>query len=650
MSDDIASRVHAQREERKVADHKYRHRVMDAQKLATSNPEAYKMRVLLVAALGYAFIVGALALVLGVFGFCLWGLLHSRHGHYAAIKGAIIFGALGFIILKALWVKTPEVEGVELKRQDAPKLFEILDDFCAKLKTRIDRVMVTTDYTAAVEQRPRLGLLGFEENILYLGIPYMLTMTPEQFRGTLCHEMGHLTNSHGTFGTTIYRIRMSWHQVLASLAESSPGFFNVFFAFFKWYMPYFEALTFSLARNHEEQADAEAAKFVDRTACAERFIRVAMNYEHIGDNFWKNVGEMRKTEKEPPRDIYVRMADYMRQSEIDPVNGKKWLTEALERETDFFDPHPSFCERIAVLQVPQYDPERLKQQGPPAHLLSTQRNFGDEVLGRALINKIAGELSKEFYDNNKLSWFEEYNRYEEDRKMVAEFEKKRETQELDKEELRDYYSVMHALHGYKACRHIAEEAMQRFPDEGWSYAALAYHKYEEDDPSFVGYLEKAMSMHSRFVQNGCQTMIAYYKKCGDTEKVKHYTTRLDEHEAHFEMAELERAELKDSDLFDPHELNNDVVIKLRAIFDQHREVEHVYIARKVVRYMPEYPHYVFGVKTGFLLISQERDQELYIKLEKELAYQFAESFYMVILDGKTKQIEEKLKRTEIALV
>src|SRR5262249_15523118 len=150
-----------------------------------------------------------------------------------------------------------------LKRADAEPLFELARTFSRKLKApKPHTILLTGDFNAGVVQVPRFGLFGWPKNYLLVGMPLMQALSPEQFRGVIAHEFGHLSGKHGHFGSSIYRIRQTWDQLMNTLESRKHWGTAVFSKFLQWYVPYFNAYTFVLVRAQEYEADRSAAAIV----------------------------------------------------------------------------------------------------------------------------------------------------------------------------------------------------------------------------------------------------------------------------------------------------------------------------------------------------------------------------------------------------
>jgi hypothetical protein len=169
---------------------------------ASQDPAGYKRRIVLLAALGYAYIAGVTVLLAGILAVTILLLVHSHH----VVIGQFIFIpliALG-LILKSLWVKFEAPQGVAIKDSDAPALFAVINETRASARApKIDKVLLTSEFNCAIVQLPRLGAFGWYQNLLILGLPLMHAMPVSHFRSVLAHEMGHVSHLHGRFGAWV---------------------------------------------------------------------------------------------------------------------------------------------------------------------------------------------------------------------------------------------------------------------------------------------------------------------------------------------------------------------------------------------------------------------------------------------------------------
>ncbi len=226
------------------------------EKNSEKNPAFYQLKVLLFAGLGYGYVLILLVLLLF---FLLIGILSATDGTTVTlgnVKMLIIFGALSFFVIKALIVKMEMPEGYYLKENDAPELEKTIRDLSSKLKTpKIHRIVLDTRYNAAVTQRSKFGLFGPKQNILIIGIPLVSSLNREQFTAVLAHELAHISHADTSYGSFIYRVRMTWGQLMFALEKNEQFGTFLFRRFIKWYYPRFSAYSFVRARQAEYAAD-----------------------------------------------------------------------------------------------------------------------------------------------------------------------------------------------------------------------------------------------------------------------------------------------------------------------------------------------------------------------------------------------------------
>src|SRR3990167_2203187 len=90
---------------------------------ARQHPTQYKLNVALVAALGYAYVLAVLGLTLAVGAWLILSLKDGGSSHLSSIKLLFWLSILAAIIMRAFWVRFTPPTGIEVQREDAPRLF-----------------------------------------------------------------------------------------------------------------------------------------------------------------------------------------------------------------------------------------------------------------------------------------------------------------------------------------------------------------------------------------------------------------------------------------------------------------------------------------------------------------------------------------------
>src|ERR1044072_5729663 len=225
--------------------------ISSLESFAAAKPGAYRLRVGLLAALGYIYLL----LVVGLLLVVVAATFYLLRFNWAAIKIVWIPLALVGLVLLSLWITMPEPDGMTLTREQAPALFDLVNEVRKALDgPKIDHIMVSDEYNAYIAQIPQFGMFGWLRNYLVVGLPLMHALNPGEFRSVLAHEVGHLSGKHGRFSGWIYRLRQSWIEVLTNVERERNYMSFLFEPFIKWYAPYLNAYSFVLARAQEWQA------------------------------------------------------------------------------------------------------------------------------------------------------------------------------------------------------------------------------------------------------------------------------------------------------------------------------------------------------------------------------------------------------------
>ena len=145
--------------------------VNQADAAAEKNFSQYKFKLRLFAILGYVVIFAMILAVTALIG-GLGALAYlSPAVLFLLVKKKLIFVLVPmlWVMLRSLWVKIEAPKGYEMTRERFPKVFDELDALSNQLDSlKIHTVLLTPEMNAAVIQTPRLGVLGWQKNTLFL--------------------------------------------------------------------------------------------------------------------------------------------------------------------------------------------------------------------------------------------------------------------------------------------------------------------------------------------------------------------------------------------------------------------------------------------------------------------------------------------------
>jgi len=323
------------------------HLVRLSEHASADDSSGYRRGVAAFAALGYLWVIACLALALGIIA---WVVGSLGQGRFNFTRGWLLLFALGLLwaTLRALWVRFDEPEGVQLAREDAPMLFDALDRIRQKIDgPPVHHIYLDSEFNASIRQLPRFGLFGGAVNYLSVGLPLLMALDRRRLLSVLAHEYGHLRGNHGKLSAWIYRTRLSWLKLDASLQNDNGVMALASQAFFRWYFPRFAAKTFALARQDEYEADRVAARLLGPGVAAAALTEIAVKSIWYADAFWSS--HWARAAGEPlPAGPFAAMEAQLG-APVSPELARDALRSALRRVSDVDDTHPVLRDRLEAL-------------------------------------------------------------------------------------------------------------------------------------------------------------------------------------------------------------------------------------------------------------------------------------------------------------
>ncbi len=551
---------------------------------AGQRPAAYKLRVLLLALLGYGYVLGLLALavvliVLGILAVIGGGI------NAAILKLEIVLLGFAWLLLRALWVRLEPPTGLPLDARTAPVLFQELGELRRAVRApRIHHVLVTPEFNASITQVPRLGVFGWQRNYLCLGLPLLQALAPEECRAVLAHELGHLSRAHSRFATWIYRVRLTWERLLEQVQQSR-GHKWLFERFFRWYSPYFGAYSFVLARTQEYEADRHAADVSTPRVTADALARVYLSAEALNREFWQPLYQRIADHPEPPANGFHDLGEALSRGRLDGDADSR-LRKALMTNTGTTDTHPCLRDRLAALgEAPRVPP-------PPA------RSAAGHYLADAL-PEIAEILSQGWREGVAPAWRQRHEEMRQEREQLAALEEKRAAEGLSPDEDLQRAILVESLHGEEEALPLYKGVLER--DMEHASASFAYGRLllGRDDPAGVAWIEQAMARDPEAALPGAHLIASFWQSRGREDRAAPYLETLDGEISRLEAAQEERAQLRKSDELIEHGLDGAAVEALAAQLRRQPKVKAAWLARKHVQhYGDQSPVYVLQVQLG----------------------------------------------------
>lgn len=575
---------------------KYLSLIRGLEDYSKQNRSQYEFRVFLFIALGYAYFVGLIILLIAPIFLVALGLYAAPYEMgklflqlgkllWIIVPGlAVYFGFIGSAV-KAITARPESPTGPVLNRKDAPELFEFIDSTCKELKAKRPKtVLITDEFNAAVATLPRVGIFGTRVFLL-LGLPLMKALSPDQFKGVLAHEIGHISGKHGSFAKWAYQMREAWGRLIESQELTDHKFAALYKNFVDWFFPYFSAYSFVLMREHERDADRDAAKIVGSQPLGEALLLLQTKSAAISENFWSEVHKENLTAEVPSKRLFSRMLSSI--SFVDQEKDRTTISKALAVPTDYSDSHPSLAERLRLIGY--IDGEKVPEPPSPG-----SQSAADEFLGINLAEFSIG-FDASWDEQAANDWERRHRHFKESDKRVEELLERDAIERLTVDEILEIAARFAEKEGIEKALPYVERAVREFPDNANAIYNLGGVRLALEDERGIADLERAANLDHTLKLPVSEMIFGYLRAKGRFEEAKVYAASAEGEQEIIEKAHSERQTLSPEDQFEIHTLPLDALEKIPPKLTSLDEITAIYAVRKVVKYFPEIPFHVIFI-------------------------------------------------------
>lgn len=449
---------------------------------ALNSPAAFRSKVVLISAAAYvALFVALAAIAVAIYAGIQWAYAGKRASLITIALFAVTMVPVFFAVLRMFFMRLPPPQGRRIGREEAPKLFEVLDKMRRKLKgPPIHHVLIDDAYNAAIAQIPRWGMFGGHTSYLILGLPYLLGVPPKEMLATVAHEYGHLCGNHGKLSSWVYRQRRTfgalYEQVDASREDN--WVHGLLAMALDRFMPYYNAYTFVLSRQNEYEADLTATDLVGAEANASGLIRDALLGRWIHEQFWSTIFKQANTIPRPAIMPFASMRTAFKAS-YEQWATRERLMQAWREQSGLHDTHPSLRDRV---EATGHEAEL------PAPLEVTA---AEALLGAATARRLIVEFDQTWWKAEQKEWEARYRYVQRSQKRLSELAQ----HQLDALALHDLQELAllkaefeSPLAAKPALEHLLKKPGGPFPKASYYYGRILLG---EDDDRGLEYLATA---------------------------------------------------------------------------------------------------------------------------------------------------------------
>jgi Zn-dependent protease with chaperone function len=553
---------------------------------ARRDPSALRRRVYGVVALGYAYVLGILALVLGGALTLLGFMIASKSIMPWKFLAALL--VLAGLIARALWVRVTPPTGLPVPRSSAPILYGRVEEIRAALKApRPNAILLTEEFNASVSQVPRLGIFGAPVTYLTLGLPLMYALTPAQFDAVLGHEFGHLSGSHPKRGLWVYRVSRTWDQLMTQMEQTGSWASRIFQRFFRWYIPRLNAYGFVMARQDEYAADADGARITSASDMGAALVASAAHAPVFGRDVWARIFARADHEPTVPERAWRTVPDQLRAAHEEPAHRTR-IEQALQARAGDLDTHPSLHDRLRALALLPDDAARVPAAA--AELVGAlERSAAAHYLGDLATERLAA-LDADWRNAVEGDWHKRYRQAQVNRRRLAELaDLERDGGSLATDDLLEVMRLTADLDGRQAAEPTARRLVTMDDRCAEAHFLLGVVLLERKDEAGVAHVERAMALDPAAVIAGLEHLYWFHEGRGDEAAMADMKRRLDaQHRIHTE-ADAERSAIAKEDRFARADVPEEIIDALQLAIRQVEGVTSVLLARKLTRHFTEQP-------------------------------------------------------------
>ena len=580
-----------------MTDEQFDQLVTRIQRRYGSRPLWLRVRTAWLVAVGYAgFLAGLLLVLLVSAGLAVAAVVAGTEPSIFLMAIVAVLLAFGLCqTLVFLWVPLKTAKARAVTEDEVPMLFRVLQKLEDDYHTQpFHRVQMTAEFNASVQMVPQWGVFGFNRTHLFLGLPLMQMLSPEQFAAVLAHEFAHSSSRHDRFGRWIYRLRQTWSRVFTELQSAGndavlTSFRGPLMWFINWYWPRFNAHAFVLSRANEYQADRIAADWSSVSTLAQALWRIECFGRRLNDDFWNELTLLARSHEEVPDDVVARMKAFL-DEEPKPEDGQRWVEQAAQFLTGSIDTHPSLPDRLQALGL---DVREFVRGGFPKPVAQT----ADVLLG-AERNQIAHDVNAQWQQENRLRWQNVFHHSRRLEKRLVATDAAAEPTSLTTEQLWEQARTVGQLQGTAAAESLLRQLLEKNPLHGNAAIALGSHLLERGNSEGEQFLRHILNdAEHEMIPAACGVLLAHFQELGQSEKVRDMQAIVSCFQTAQIAAATERSVVTVKDPFVPHGLSETELASLRATLAAQTEIAAAWLVRKELKHFQKQRLFVLVART-----------------------------------------------------
>jgi len=309
-------------------------------------PRTYLLLTTVFAVTGYACLLVFPLLVLASMAGMYQSLAHSSGiAWLPLLVWLLMAGFCGLVSYRIIQFRPCLPAGVVLDREQAPDLFQMVDDTAEYYACGdIDRIVITGAYRLDIVSTPRQALPLASTHSLVIGLPLMQCLSTTRFNCLLARRLGQLSKRTNPLVNWLCTLRDIWPRYQVPAGETDVGFLPVH-QVFSLYAPLYKTVSTGAARLDELQADSYAMELFSDEEVQDAITTDTIYRLFLQEKYWPAIRKLGALDTAAITRSHAGMVTVLHAG-LKAHTVEQWVDKAMAMEQLWDDPWPLLARRL----------------------------------------------------------------------------------------------------------------------------------------------------------------------------------------------------------------------------------------------------------------------------------------------------------------
>ncbi|MDH5570746.1 MAG: hypothetical protein OEY89_03210 [Gammaproteobacteria bacterium] len=270
--------------------------------------------------------------------------------------------------------------------KEFPELFKLVNSICDEYGyTELDHIKISRRFEIATIKTPRNGFLTRFNNTLVIGLPLMQSITQNQLKLAISHEIFKLSGYLKRSTSFIYYTHENWQQLNTANqlntrhTKTLPGFFMT------WYALSYDFLSRPARRHENLNADSHIHASTHDHSFSKLLLTLLISRNYLQQIFWPQLYSNAYMHATPPYLPYSSIESHLQQN-LDKSQSRNWINIALrahEEDTAL----PSLKTRLINLSCDEIKVPPEVKHSSAAALINSKLNEITQTMDSLWLNR-----------------------------------------------------------------------------------------------------------------------------------------------------------------------------------------------------------------------------------------------------------------------